>query len=481
VETAVAQLKNELEALEEFLRRWAPSPLLFVQECLKAEPTEQQRRALEAVGPGKRITIRSGHGTGKTALLAWLILWFNVTRINPRVPCTATTAPQLHDVLWAELSKWHSKMDPRVRDLFEIRKERFYFKLRRLTWFAVARTARKEQPDALQGFHADDLMYVCDEASGIPDEIFEPVEGALTSGNAILILAGNPIWTYGYFYDSHHKDRALYDRFHFSSLDSPLVHPSYPKRIARKWGKESNVYLVRVEGEFPKDLDDLFIPYHLVQAAVSMVQVEPMPEDALVYGVDPARFGDDESALVKRRGGKVIEVIGLRKHDTMAVAGWVANHARRDKPSCIFVDSIGIGAGVADRLRELGFHAIDVNVQTRDPGTRDDVADLRTELWHRVRDELEKGRLDLPDDEDLVGQLTTPLYIFNSKGKMLLEPKDKMKARGKESPDRADALVMTYFMPVAAASQDEDDEDLLDEYYRQMAEGELPGAFGGGY
>jgi hypothetical protein len=161
-----------------------------------------------------------------------------------------------------------------------------------------------------------------------------------------------------------------------------------------------------------------------------------------LWGLDPARFGDDETALVKRKGLKVTEVSGIRKRDTMEVAGWVAQQAKKEKPDNIFVDVIGLGAGVNDRLKELGYPVTSVNVAER---ASDDEAysRVRDELWGNVRDSLLEG-LDLPDDEELLGQLSAPKYKFDSSGRIVIEKKEDMKKRGVDSPDRADALGLTF-------------------------------------
>ena len=423
------------------LRRWKNSALAFVTEAVNATPTDQQERVLREIGPGSHISIRSGHGVGKTALLAWVILWFFLTRYDARIPCTAATHGQLRDILWPEIAKWLKRLPADLQTSLEWQTERLLMKERRETWFAVARTARKENPEALQGFHGDYLLFVVDEASGVPDEIFEVAEGALTKANVISVMTGNPTRLSGEFYRSHHQDRHLWKTFHFSSEDSRLVSSDFPERIARKYGKDSDVYRVRVKGDFPLAEADTFIPLPIIEEAKLMIV--PDGHGPQVWGLDPARYGDDETALVKRAGTKVLEVSGIRKRDTMAVAGWVVKQAKRENPSNIFVDVIGIGAGVFDRLNELGLPVTAVNVAER-PKDADTYARVRDELWGCVRDALKEG-LSLPDDEELCAQLCSPKYSFDSSGRIVIERKDDMKKRGVDSPDRADALGLTFY------------------------------------
>jgi hypothetical protein len=427
---------------ENLIDAWYHNAFRFVTEAIGAVPTHQQEKALKSVSPGNHISIRSGHGVGKTALLAWIILWFICTRFDARIPCTASTHSQLRDILWPEAAKWMGKLPTQYQYMLEWQTERIIWKDRKETWFAVARTARKENPEALQGFHGDNLLFVVDEASGVPSAIFEVAGGALTKENVISIMTGNPTRLSGEFYRSHHQERHLWKTFHFSSEDSPLVSSDYPARIAKKYGTDSDVYRVRVKGDFPLAESDTFIPLPVVEHAKLIVQPEGNKN---IWGVDPARFGDDETALVKRAGLKVAEVSGIRKRDTMEVSGWVAQQAKQEKPDQIMVDVIGIGSGVFDRLNEQGFPVIAVNVAER-ASDSEEYARLRDELWGKTKDALQEG-LSLPDDEELAGQLSAPKYKFDSAGRIVIESKEDMKKRGVDSPDRADALCLTFYQP----------------------------------
>jgi hypothetical protein len=425
---------------ENLIDAWYHDAFRFVIEAIRAEPTHQQEKVLKSISPGSHTSVRSGHGVGKTALLAWLVLWFMCTRYDARIPCTASTHSQLRDILWPEIAKWMGNLPWQYQDMLEWQTERFLWKDRKQTWFAVARTARKEAPEALQGFHGDDLMFIVDEASGVDQAVFEVAQGALTKENVISVMTGNPTRLSGEFYRSHHQERHLWKTFHFSSEDSPLVSSDYPARVAKKYGKDSDVYRVRVKGDFPLAESDTFIPLPLVEQAKLIVQPEG---NKRIWGVDPARFGDDESALVKRAGMKVTEVSGIRKRDTMAVVGWIAQQAKKEKPDQIMIDIIGIGSGVYDRLNEQGFPVISVNVAERATDS-EEYARIRDELWGNTRDSLQEG-LSLPDDEELAGQLSAPKYKFDSAGRIVIESKEDMKKRGVDSPDRADALGLTFY------------------------------------
>ncbi len=437
-------------------------PWTFVRQVLRVEPSDQQLQALHAIAqPGAKVSIRSGHGTGKTATLAWIIHWFLSCFSNCKIPCTAPTSHQLEDILWSELKLWHYKMAEPFKSAIDINSERAFVVGAKETDFAVPRTARAEKPEALQGFHAENLLILGDEASGIPDPIFEVAEGALTNPNSRVLLAGNPTRSTGYFYDSHHKDRGIWSTLHFSCLDSPLVGPKYAERMAKKYGLISNIYRVRVLGDFPRSEDDQFIPLEWLEGAAMR---EVKANGPVVWGLDPARFGGDETVLSCRQGDKVQWIKGVRGFDTMQVVGWVLSQHRgeRDKPDVIYVDSIGLGAGIADRLRELKYPVIDVNV-SESPSCKSKYPKLRDELWGNFRDWLETLRVQLPNDEDLLAQASTIKYSFDSAGRTKIEGKDELKKRQVSSPDRADSVCLTFFnqplRPNMTSSQTHTDSD----------------------
>ena len=183
---------------------YADHPVEFVEDIIKATPDEQQAKILQSVAKNQLTSVRSGHGVGKSTVEAWVVIWFMVTRPFPKIPCTAPTQHQLFDILWAEVSKWLRNNKALSEELVWT-KEKVYMKGYPEEWFAVARTASK--PDALQGFHAEDVLYIIDEASGVDDSIFEPILGALSTPGARLLMCGNPTQLSGFFYESHNKNR----------------------------------------------------------------------------------------------------------------------------------------------------------------------------------------------------------------------------------------------------------------------------------
>lgn len=451
-------------------RAWLASrdnPRLFVTDVLGATPEDWQAEALDRLAKEDRLAIRAGHGVGKTTFLAWTLLWFACTRRHYKIPVTANSQDQLRDVTWAEVLRWHRKLPPELRDQLEVTAERVALKAAPES-FAVARTASKDRPEALQGFHADRLLFLIEEASGIPDEVFEVAQGALSTEGAKVLMIGNPTRLSGFFYDAFHRLRDRWSCMRVNSEDVPRARGHIGDIIAR-YGKESNAYRVRVLGEFPTTEDEQVIPLEWVESALTR-KYAPDLAYRPVWGVDVARFGDDRTALAKRRGNVVTEKVKFwRGKDTMQVAGLIMEEYRLcdkiDRPSEILVDVIGLGAGVVDRLTELSLPVRGINVAEQ-PSASERYMRKRDELWFRAREWFQQRTCAMVDDTDLIAELTAPSYTFTSAGKILVEPKDQMKKRGMSSPDLADAFVLTF-----AGGVDRTDYDEIDRYRRKMRRG----------
>jgi hypothetical protein len=449
---------------------WKNNPLLYVRQRFGIEPTWQQVQILEAIRPpGAKVSVRSGHGTGKTTAAAWALLWHLETHDFAKVPCTAPTAHQLRDILWAALRTWRRRADEVSAQRGD--HPRFWLsKLFRLMtdsvtdpgareWGAFARTARKENPEALQGFHADALLYIVDEASGIDEAIFEAAEGALSSIGARVLMVGNPTRTTGTFAASHLHNRGDYRALHFRSQDSPLVDTSYRERLVRKWGDGSNVVRVRADGDFPKQDDDVLISLELTEPCLTRERVEG--EGPRVLGVDVAAFGGDRTALVLRQGRQVEHIAVYGGQDTMVSVGRIVEKADTWSADLIAIDVIGMGRGVADRLREIrrqqgkAWTVVDVDVSRSAPARRRGeprAKKLRDWLWLEIatwlRDEAPVFTWTSVEEhqgcEDLAGELASVTYDLDSTGCIVVESKDDMKKRLGHSPDLGDALCCSF-------------------------------------
>lgn len=434
------------DPLAQFIARYYNDPVLFVREVLGAEPDKYQAQVLRWIADGERqISVRSGHGVGKTATLAFAIVWFACTRFPQKTVCTAPTSTQLYEALAAETKAWFKKLPPVILDLFEIQVDQIRLKAAPDESFVSFATSKAEQPEALAGKHSDNVLLIADEASGVPDPVFEAARGSMSGSRATMVLAGNPVRGSGLFYNSHHKLKAYWKTLVISCVNHPRVSKQQVEEMARDYGTESNAYRVRVLGEFPLGDDDTVIPREHAESAlfrdVKAIDVRP------VWGVDVARFGSDSSALAKRRGNVLLNKVEIRNgYDTMQVAGWVHNEwmstATYDRPSDINIDVIGIGAGVVDRLMELNLPVRGVNV-SESPAAKEQYPNLRSELWFTGRDVLAKKDVNLAGDQHLADELSEPRFTYTSAGKKQVESKQDMKKRGVMSPNRADAWLLT--------------------------------------
>ncbi len=448
-----------VDPVAEQILRWRASPKLFVREALRAEYIDPWvLEAMEYIVDGNRLSVRSGHGVGKTAWLGKLILWFLYTRAG-KICCVAPTQHQLHDVLWPETRKWQRRMPQVLQDEFIFTTEKIAHARNPDESFAVARTARKEHPEALQGFHHENQLVIFDEASGVDDSIFEMGRGALSTPGSKTVMTGNPTRIEGYFFNSFHKNRSRWKCMRVNAEDlikrnCPYIDRQFMDEFEEEFGRDSNVYRVRITGDFPTEETDSVIPLHLIEAATQR-RVEPT--GLIVWGLDVARFGEDRTALCKRWGNKVLEPIKWwHGKDNMQVAGLIKKEYEdtepEKQPEYIMVDSIGYGAGVLDRLREQGLPAKGVNV-AESANVKENYMRLRDELWFDGRDWFEQRDCSFPDDGLAIGELSTVHYDITSTGKYKVESKDERKKRlsgrtgGHKSPDLADAFILTFQAP----------------------------------
>ncbi|NIT32119.1 MAG: hypothetical protein GTN51_10870, partial [Armatimonadetes bacterium] len=260
-------------------------------------------------------------------------------------------------------------MSPLLRELVEVKAEKVYLKVAKGEAFIEGRTANvkataDEQAETLAGRHADYMILAADEASGIPAPVFQPLEGAMTGLMNMAILIGNMTRSSGYFYDSHFT--ALKNRFvtlHWSSEESELVNKFTLKEEEKTYGRDSNWYRVRRLGEPPIAGEDVLIPYEWVMDAVDREIEQEDKEAALIYGIDVAdEMGESKSIICQRRGCKVETLFERQTSDTMALSGWASTFIEEEKPDAVGIDSIGVGAGVFHRLRELGHRVNGIKV-----------------------------------------------------------------------------------------------------------------------
>jgi phage terminase large subunit len=439
----MSKTSTDAKEFEDFIRLYRNDPVKFVRVVLRETPLKWQEELLRKIAAGKRrISVRAGHGVGKSTVCSWAIVWVMCTRFPQKCVMTAPTAGQLFDALFSELKAQVNKLPPVLRDSFDVLSDRISLKAAPESSFASARTSSSERPEALAGIHSENVLLIVDEASAVPEPVFEAAAGSMSGHSACTILIGNPTRNSGLFYRTHHELSSDWDTMHVSCLDIPLVSKDFVSQIKATYGEGSNAYRIRVLGEFAVADNDTLIAAELVDAAMGR-DVPVDVSDGMIYGLDVARFGTDRSALCKRKGNVVMEVKSWGGLDLMQLVGAVVNEARTDNPVEICVDTIGLGSGVADRLREMGYNVRDVNV-AESSAMNPNANKLRDELWLAVKDWLASRTVRIPNDQTLRHELVAPRYNFSSSGKIVVESKDAMKKRGMRSPDLADAVCLTF-------------------------------------
>jgi len=445
--------KNVLDKLAS----WRRSPLLFSRECIDFEPSNQQIEALLNITKGKRLSIRSGHGTGKDTIAAILSLWFISTRAHSKVVVTAPTNRQLQDIYWSELSKWFRKS--KLQEEFIMQKDKFFHKSAPKEWWIrlispQIKATKEEQAETLAGMHADHLFIIVDESSGVPDPVYVPLEGAMTQEDNKVLLIGNMTRNSGYFYDTHFHNKIKSDwiRLHWNSEKSNIVSKDYPKYMSTKYGIDSSVYAIRVTGDPPLEDDRSFISLSWARQCLGK-EIVIAEDEPLYLGVDVARYGDDKSIILPRRGLEISPWETFQGLNTITLGGHINTSYTEQEADGLAIDEIGVGAGVTDWLEKHGhIRCFGINVAEKSTDmTKYDR--LRDELWCAVKDNCMKGRYSFPEGEEgeeLCNELASPLYDFNAHGGIKIESKKEMKRRGIASPNIADALCLTeYFANTA--------------------------------
>lgn len=386
-----------------------------------------------------QAAVKSGHGIGKSACVAWLILWLMSTRHNCKGVVTANTEAQLRTKTWMELKKWHG---------MSLNKEWFNWTASSLTavgnpdWRFDCIPWSENSTEGFAGLHnaASSAVMIFDEASGIPSRLWEVAEGSQTDGEPFWFAFGNPTQNSGRFFECFNY---FSHRWFRQTVDSRTVRMTNKEKL-NEWiadyGLDSDFVKTRVLGEFPSQGDNQFIPSQVVFDACDR-KVRPDPSDELVIGVDVARFGSDKTVICVREGKKVLEMKAYMDRDLMQTVGFVSEAIHKYKPDRTLVDDCGLGGGVTDRLKQLGFNVVAVNAGSKadDPEA---YGNKRIEMWARMKDWLKTA--EILNNQDLKTDLITPFYGFDSKNRQVLEKKEDMKARGAKSPDMGDALALTF-------------------------------------
>ena len=429
------------------MKRYQHDPVKFAREVIGMDPDDWQCELLQSVADPKirRVSCRSGHGVGKSSAVAMAAIWHVLMRVPSKTVVTAPTSAQLFDACFAEMKNIAKRLKPPFNELLEIKSDRIELKSAPESTFISCRTSRQEQPEALAGVHSPSTLLLADESSGIPESVFEAASGSMSGIHSTTVLTGNPTRNTGFFYDTHNRLKENWHTMHVSCVDSNRVSEDFINDMKNRYGEDSPAYHVRVLGNFPPSESDTVVPVSLIDHAMKN-DVKIHEDTVSIWALDVARQGNDSSVLCKRQGPVIHPLTVWNNLDLMQLTGAVKAEydavSSSKKPVEIIVDSVGLGAGVLDRLRELGLPARGLNVSERSV-QRETYINLRAELWFKCKAWLEGMDVKIPHDDRLWAELAAPRYHFTSSGKIQVESKEAMKKRGINSPDRADAVCLS--------------------------------------
>jgi hypothetical protein len=436
----------------------------------KKGPEDWQRRILVSMGKHirdnaalvgwgldkqvARYARSSGHGVGKSALVAWIILFLMSTRRDTRGVVTANTQTQLETRTWPELAKWHNLLI--CGHWFEWTATSYYFKMyppeKQKNYMFSALTVSEHNTEAFQGLHNEtsSVCVIFDEAGGIFSKLWEVAEGALTDGEGWFFAFGNPTQPTGAFADCFDKYTNLYATEFIDSRSVSHTNKSALNDIIRKYGEDSDEARVRVYGKFPRQAFNGFISHDVLMTAIQREYVYDR-DAAIVMAVDVARYGKDSTVIRVRQGrdARTRPPVQINGKSTVEVARIIQREYNIVKPDALIVESTGPGAGVIDSLRDWGYKVIEVH-----PGANSSEPlhyyRKRDEMWGKMRDWLiDEGCI--ADEKDLVEQLSKIQYTLDRFDQRIkIEPKDDYIERTRlGSPDEADSLALTFAVQIA--------------------------------
>lgn len=480
-------MSNSQEAIQFLLGAQADPVKVIINGIFDEYPWEKQAEIIQAVFDHPRVTVKSCHGIGKTWLAARVAMAFLIAHPNSIVVTTAPTFRQVQNQIWREIHVAHK------RSKFDLGGQltKIQYDLGE-KWYALG--VSSDKPTNVQGFHAEHLLIICDEAAGIPPLILEAIEGSLTSASTRLLMIGNPTISYGGFYDSHQSN--LYKKFSISVFDTPnfkingikstadlrkfkeqedlmslplenphLVTPLWAWTRLHAWGEDSPMYRARVEAIFPEESENTLFPLDKIEQAIHRVAPEHDREERMAVGIDVARYGSDTTVITAVHGTEVKEMYWHEGKDLMETTGEairIFNELGMRKSQDLFaVDDTGVGGGVSDRLIELGYRVARINFGSK--STDDRFTNLKAQLFWHAKDLFSNGEVTILDKGKLVAQLSTVRYNYTSQGKLEIVSKDKMKKEGFGSPDFPDSLAIALWASYTGdsdpfISKEEDDD-----------------------
>ena len=450
------------------LKTWTESPVTWGRDCLKIDLAGYQAEVLDALPVQRRVAVKGPHGLGKSFMGAFLVNWFATTRDlmgkDWKIITTASAWRHLEVYLWPEIHKWANRIDFVTLGRAPYNPRTELLDLRLKLQYGAATAVASNTPERIEGAHAEELLYLLDEAKIIPPATWDSIEGAFSNAgtdtvdNAYAFAMSTPGPPSGRFYQIHKREAGYEDWWTRSiTLDEAIASGRISRQWAdqrrAQWGEQSAMYQNRVLGNFHASDEDSVIPLAWLEDAIERWHVwdragRPSPGGPLWTGVDVGRGGDESVLAI--RDGWVITLEGNRRRDTMSQ---VADLQGRDGRAII--DVIGLGAGVYDRMRELGERPVAYTGSAGVKGARDrsgkyGFTNTRSAAYWHLRELLDPAYepvLALPPDDKMVSDLTTPTWDITTgvPPKIQVEVKDKVVERLGRSPDRGDAVAMSLW------------------------------------
>lgn len=411
---------------------------------------DKHEEILNAIAEQRRIIVPSGHGVGKTWLMARVALWFLYCFYPSKVITTAPTWPQVEKLLWSEIKKAYNTsaipLGGRILST-EIKIDE--------DWFAVGFSTKGKASERefgtprFQGYHSENLLVIIDEAPGVEHEIWTSIASLVTATNNKVIAIGNPTSPTGPFYDATKSE--LWNKVKISCFDHPNVKTNsiviegavtteWIEERRKEWGEDSPLWQTKILGEFPTEGDDTLIPLAWVEACVGL---DLSREGERKLGVDVARKGNDKTAFCTIIGQCVEPIEAVNKKDTNYTIGRIGELHRENQYDQISVDDTGVGGGVTDGCEDNGMEVNAINFGER-AQEEERFENIKAELYWNLREAIRDKLLSLPDDKELINQLCSIKYDYTRKQRIKIESKDDMRKRGFKSPDKADALAIAY-------------------------------------
>lgn len=444
---------------EDVLRQWGDLIEAKRDRMEGKELTPKQEKLASKIG----ISIQSSNGNGKdflAALVTWH--WMDVFK-TPRVLATANTGQQLRNVYWSEVGKLRSlaasssDAGTHLQSSYVMQADKMYRKIpsgipmsqrweEGKEWFVElvtinAKATQEEQGEALAGRHNDRFLIVIDEASGIPDAVFKPLDRTMTGPINLCFMIFNPTRNTGFAIESQTKNAEQWVTVHWDALDCENISKDQIERL-RKYGEDSPAYRIGVLGLPPHSDENALIPHDWILEAIDR-EIEPTPYDPVILAADVGG-GGDRSCIGWRQGGKVYDLLTSNDRDTMKTAGWIGKKYHQVEASVAVVDANGLGAGVADRLRELEFVVHPVYGQGK--SEQEQYYNVRAQMYMALREQFENKAISIPDDSELVNELGAIKMEMQSNKTKIGAKKDIRRALG-FSPDKADTLAQLYAVP----------------------------------